>query len=353
VAGPRATCDVAVVGAGIVGLAAAHELRRRGADVRVFEAARPGAGQSAGTTRIFRHSHLAPEMVRLAAESRPLWDAWAAEFGRPLLGDEGVLVIGPEAAGHGRRLAAAGAPCRMLEPDEQAEVLPVYAPLGGSALLDERGGAIDVRAAVEALSASVADSLVHGRVFGIEEGSGAMAVESSEGVWLAGRVVICAGAEVGALVPALEVHVGCHVRATLAVRDAMRGRALTCLQDQSGEYGETVYGGPVPGRPEFVVGLSGPGNEVPGQPAERVPGRTERVDQLSARIGRWAERAMPGLDPEPVALRLCLSTILPEGRDNFRLWREGRVSGLVGDNLFKFAPLLGRMLAERGAKGSG
>ena len=55
---------------------------------------------------------------------------------------------------------------------------------------------------------------------------------------------------------------------------------------------------------------------------------------------------MPGLDPEPVALRLCMTTVLPEGPDNFRIWREGAVTGLVGDNLFKFAPVVGRMLAE-------
>jgi len=336
---------VAVVGAGIVGLATAHELRERGVGVCLFESARPGAGQSAGTTRIFRHSHRQPEVVGLAAESRGLWDAWEKRFETSLLGDEGALVTGPDVRAHEQRLSVAGVPCRMLTEEEQREVHPALDPPGGAALLDELGGAIDVRAAVDALSRSVSGSLVLGRVYRIDERGSGVFVDSSEGVWHAERVVVCAGAEVRELAPGLEFGGGCHVRATFAVRPHLRGRSLPCLQEQSGEYGETVYGGPVPSEENYVIGLSGPSNEIPAEPGQRVPGRNERVDELAGRISRWVRRAMPGLDPEPVGLRLCITTVLPEGPDNFRIWREGAVTGLVGDNLFKFAPLLGRMLA--------
>ena len=112
-----------------------------------------------------------------------------------------------------------------------------------------------------------------------------MAVESSEGVWHARRVVVCAGAEVGELVPGLELAAAVTCVATSRCARPLHGSTLACLQEQSREYGETVYGGPVPGEDRYVVGLSGPGNEIPAEPAG-VPGRTEQVDELAERISR-------------------------------------------------------------------
>jgi hypothetical protein len=38
-------------------------------------------------------------------------------------------------------------------------------------------------------------------------------------------------------------------------------------------------------------------------------------------------------------------TDLPDSPDRFEVWSSGSVLALAGDNLFKFAPWLGRMLA--------
>jgi hypothetical protein len=57
-----------VVGAGIVGLAAASALRRAGVAVRCFEQATPGHAESAGLTRIFRFASLRRDEQRA-------WDA--------------------------------------------------------------------------------------------------------------------------------------------------------------------------------------------------------------------------------------------------------------------------------------
>ena len=112
-------------------------------------------------------------------------------------------------------------------------------------------------------SRSVADSLVLGRVYRIESAGRGWPLTAPRGSGAPERVVVCAGAEVRELAPGLQFGGGCHVRATFAVRRHLHGSTLACLQEQSREYGETVYGGPVPGEERYVVGLSGPGNEIP------------------------------------------------------------------------------------------
>src|SRR3954454_9859179 len=93
----QSRADVAVVGAGIVGLAAADALARAGVDVRCFDAAEPGSGQSAGYTRVFRHVHDRADLVDLATRARRRWDDWGELAARPLIGAERVLFASPEA----------------------------------------------------------------------------------------------------------------------------------------------------------------------------------------------------------------------------------------------------------------
>ena len=336
----RDRTDVAVVGAGIVGLSTAYALSERGLDFRVFEAARPGAGQSAGRTRIFRHGHMRAELVTLAADSREVWEEWERRLGVQLLGREGVIVTGPPARERERLLGEAGIPCRSLTPAEQEEALPIFSAPEGAALLDELGGSTDVRASIAALAGAVDERLVLAQVFRISA-EGRPVLETSEGMWEAERVIVCAGAGVRELTDGLgldiPVSVGCHARGRFRVRGPNPGLTLPSLQDLSGVHGETVYAGPVPGEGTYVVGLSGPDNEVPAGDGG--------VGQLVARIAAYVDRALPGLEPEPIDVRLCLTTMLPEGGDTFRIWRAGPVVVLTGDNLFKFGPVLGRLLA--------
>jgi len=70
------------------------------------------------------------------------------------------------------------------------------------------------------------------------------------------------------------------------------------------------------------------------------------VEEALERLRAYAARGMPGLDPEPVSARLCKTSILPWGADAFAVWRTGTVDVLAGANLFKFAPLIGELLAD-------
>jgi sarcosine oxidase len=333
----RRTAEVAVVGAGITGLATAYELVHRGVDVRVFEAAHPGAGQSAGRTRIFRHAHRRVELVERAVESRALWERWEEELGSQLLGREGMLLTGPTAPEVAGLLKQAGTPGRLLDEREQAQTLPILAPPDGPALLDELAGSTDVSATIQLLANALGTRLVLAEVLTVDPGEPAV-VETSEGIWEAGRAVLCTGAGIGTLAPGLGIPVAlsCHARVTFRARDAGLAGRLAALQEQSGVYGETVYAAAFPREPLYAVGLAGEGAEV-------ALGSSTRP--LVDRIVAYVRAALPGLDPEPVGVRLCVPTELPDSPDRFEVWSNGSVLALAGDNLFKFAPWLGRMLA--------
>jgi sarcosine oxidase len=325
--------EVAVVGAGITGLSVGYALRRRGVDFRVFEAGVPGSGQSAGRTRVFRHGHDDERLVALALRARVKWERLEEELGVRLLGRQGVLICGSNVAERAAAFEAAGVPGRLLDRDGQAAALPVLAPPEEEALLDELGGAIDVRSAIDGLAGALGDRLVTATVFSIRDAGGAE-LHTSEGIVLVERVIVCAGAQVapfanelGLDIP-LEIEV--HTRASFPVRAP--APLLACLQDRSNTHGEVVYAAPMPDGREYAIGL-GTEHEPP-------------VEEALGRLTAYVQRGMPGLDPEPASVRLCKTSILPWGADAFAAWRAGPVAVLAGANLFKFAPLLGELLAD-------
>jgi sarcosine oxidase len=327
--------EVAVVGGGICGLCVGHSLLRRGVDLRVFEAGVPGSGQSAGRTRVFRHGHDDARLVSLAVRARAEWERLEGELGARLLGQQGVLICGPNVADRAAAFEAAGVPARLLDRDGQVRALPVIAPPEYEPLLDELGGSIDVRAAVDGLAAALGDRLVTAEVFGLRPGSdGGAELQTSEGLCAADGIVICAGAQVQAVAHPLgldiPLEIELHTRASFRVREP--GESLACLQDRSNVHGETVYAAPMPDGREYAIGL-GTEHEPP-------------VDEALARLSAYVKRGMPGLDPEPASVRLCQTSILPWGADAFAVWQAGDIAVLAGANLFKFAPLLGELMAD-------
>jgi glycine/D-amino acid oxidase-like deaminating enzyme len=330
----RLSTEVAVVGAGIAGLSAAYALQRRSVEFVCFEAAAPGSGQSAGRTRVFRHGHDDERLVRLAVRARAEWERLEGELGARLLGREGVLICGPNVAERAAAFGTAGVPARVVGRAEQVEGLPVFEPPEDEALLDELGGSIDVRAAIDGLASSIGDRLVAARVFEVREQSSAVELRTSEGVWSAERAVLCPGAQLDELSAGLGLEIPLtielHTRAAFAVRKP--GALLACLQDRSNVHGEIVYAAPMPDGRHYAIGLGG---------EEEPP-----VDEALARLRAYVERAMPGLEPEPASVRLCQTSILPWSADAFAVWRTGSIDVLAGANLFKFGPLLGELLAD-------
>ena len=149
--------DIGVVGAGIIGLSAARALTRRGAAVTVYERGVPGNGQSGGDSRIFRHTHDDPRLIALARRSLERWREWERDCGQELVSRDGVVYLGPEAAGRQAALTAAGVSARLVDGAEVAAALPTLAAQADSSelMLDEDGGVIRTRTAIEMLRATV------------------------------------------------------------------------------------------------------------------------------------------------------------------------------------------------------
>jgi sarcosine oxidase len=325
------SADVAVVGAGIVGLAAADALARRGAEVVVLERGEPGAGQSAGSARGFRHLHATAEQIADAVAARRLWDAWSARAGEPLVGTEGALRLGGDPAADAARLRAAGVAAEVREHERF-----------GPVLWDPGGGAIRARRAIAFLR-------------------GGLTVRREEVRALAGirarHVVVCAGAGTERLWPGVAMRRVVHLRVTFdAPRGAARGVGapgaagaswgLPTWADRSGRFGARTYGvADGPGR--FALGLA----ELDAQPAPKdsraadVPPDTD-LAAVRARIHAYAAAAFPELGP-PVDEVVRLLTVLPgDDEDAHVLHTEPGLTVLAGHNLFKLAPLLGERIAD-------
>ncbi|MEX0835999.1 MAG: FAD-binding oxidoreductase, partial [Nitriliruptor sp.] len=309
--------DVAVIGAGIVGLATADALLERGAAVTVYERGVPGNGQSGGESRIFRHAHDDPRMVEMARRSRAIWREWEQRFGVELVSDDGVVALGPPVD---ERLpildAAGGIAARRIEADAIDGWLPVMSSVDASAMVDADGGAIRTTAAIRALVERVGDGLVADEVLTVRPTSrGTVEVRAGGVTAQHDHVVVCAGPGTSALARQVGLHppvdLQAHVRSTFAVRGDPPPR-LACLQDSSGAFGETgVYAAPTPGNRSYAVGLSetvevGEGGTVV-DPAS--------LAALDERARAYVRRALPGLDPDPVDVRHCWVTVLPWSDD--------------------------------------
>jgi sarcosine oxidase len=328
--------DVVVVGGGVVGLAVADALGRRGAEIACLEAGVPGAGQSAGRTRIFRHSHEDPALVRDAVEARALWADWEERAGRRLLGDEGALLYRDDPDADLERLKAAGVDARLVMGEEQRAALAPWAPREQPAIL-EPGGAIRARRTIATLAGWLGHRLVAGcAVLELREERDRVRVLASEGVWRAHAVVVCAGAQTTALAAAqgVDIPIGyaASTRATYVVRDG--AGALACMRDKA----------PPDGRSYYAAAVGSTGRYAVGSPAYDV-NETDAAAELD-RLRAYVERCLPGLDPEPEHVRTCISSHPAWGEEGHRTFERGRITFVAGGQLFKFAPLIAERLAR-------
>jgi sarcosine oxidase len=328
---PRPDVEVAVVGAGVMGLATARALARAGRDVVVCEQREVGhsGGSSHGGSRIVRLSYPEERWVRLAQEAYPLWRELEAAWGRALLDQPGTLDLGDWEPNRDA-LAACGVPFEVLDAAEIERRFPIRMDRGGSGLFQADGGIVYADLALQALlgSATGAGAQVRERtrVDSIDDEGETVSLDGLR----AGAVVVTAGAWAPTLV-------GVDATPTLETTSyfALDEPVPSVIDTSPGD--ELGYALAAPGS-GLKAGLHQSGRHVdPDRPGTPDP-------EIAERTAAWVERRFPAAG-ERVHLETCIYTTRPN--DEFVLERKGRIviGSACSGHGFKFAPVVGERLA--------
>jgi sarcosine oxidase len=268
------------------------------------------------------------------------------------VGDEGLVITGDETVtAWSEAMADAGASHRFLNIEEAAALVPIARPVGSVALFDPAGGPTRARRAIDCLLAVCAGSLYDEDVVAVDQKPSCCIVSTPAGIWECDEVILTAGVETGRLAQAVgigkETEIVHDSRFTYTIAEQYRDHSLACWFDQSGAYGPgfSSYGQRVGSTGFYAVGVGW--GVVEGLTADE-----ESAQHREKALGYMRE-AYPGLDPVPVDEIRCTSMAhgVREDGDGFLARRSGGVTALYGKNLFKFAPLLGQLLAQTALTG--
>jgi len=205
---PPEHCDLAVVGAGIVGLAVARELLRRrpGASLCVFEresaVAMHQTGRSSGTVHAGIYYEPGSLKARLCVEGARELRTYCLERAIALE-ESGKLIVAtdPSELPRLRELELQGNAngvegLRMLGPDDAREIEPHVRAL--AALHSPRTAVVDFSAVARSLASEVltagATVATSCRVSGVTVARGALRVQHARGQTIAAHAIFCAGA---------------------------------------------------------------------------------------------------------------------------------------------------------------
>ena len=314
--------DVIVVGLGSMGSQAIWRLARRGIRAIGFDRFAPPheLGSHHGGSRIIRTAYYeAPEYVPLARKSFELWRELETESGRPLLTMTGGLNIGPpespEFAGALRSAEEHGIDHEVLDTADMRRRFPQHLLADGELAMLELGAGYllpeaCIQAGLDRAVALGAEIHVDAPVSAIEEDGDRITVQAGGRRWTARRVIAASGAWNSTLdVPGLELQLQV-VRQSQAWFRAVRpdqhhpSRAPVFVRNVGhGDVPGTdfAYGFPSLDGETVKVGVAADLGVIDLTSSDRTP---QRADWTA--VSEFVRRTMPGLDPEPVRVAICL-----------------------------------------------
>jgi sarcosine oxidase len=356
------SCEVAIIGLGLMGSAALHSLMRRGCNVLGFDPLSVGEarGSSHGSCRIFRRFNFESEAyTALSDRAYAGWLALESESGRSILKPCPVLEAGPPGCQlvASSRAAAVAAGIVASGPHKGREVNAVFPafnlPDDWDVVVQESGGILMAEEAMRALRAGGADSIIQAAARMHPEPAG-IRIVTARGEVMASQVIVAAGPWVAGLVPELKRHLTITRQAVGWFRPA---------RPDTARYGDfpifilEAARGIVYGFPDF----EGRGVKA----AQHDHGRTVGADEWSPPASDaelelvWATLAelIPGAAGPIVDRDVCLYTNAAKADVGFdegnefiidRLPRDPRiiVASPCSGHGAKFATAIGAMLAD-------
>jgi sarcosine oxidase len=335
--------DVVIVGAGVMGAAAARALARAGREVLVLEQFEVGhrRGSSHGASRVFRLSYEDPMYVRMAQESLPLWRDLEGESGRTILTITGGVDIGSGAMANAAALEACGAALERMDGRAATERFPVFSfPPEVPALFQPDAGIVHadvaIRAFIESARAGGAEVRTATRATRLTTEGDAVVIETDTDSVRAQIAVVTAGAWARPLLATAGIDPPVvPTRETAAYFGLDEPWPPVLVQWEAAPY----------------YALANPGKGI--KAAQHHAGPVTDPDdegvvseEAVVRLSAWIKERFHGAEPEPQSAETCLYTNTDDER--FILERHGPV--VVGSPCsghgFKFAPLIGQRLAD-------
>ncbi|NBQ30821.1 MAG: N-methyl-L-tryptophan oxidase [Proteobacteria bacterium] len=358
------TFDVVVLGLGVMGASAVHQLAGRGVRVLGLDANQRGhvLGSSHGRSRIIREAYYeAAEYVPLVQRAFIQWRELEEETGLDLLLMTGCLNIGrPGTQVVDGVIASArrhGLPSEVLPSDAMRSRFPAFAlPESHVGVYQPTAGVLNADACVGALvDASVARgaTIRHGELVNNWEPDGdGVIVRTPSGTIRAQKLVITAGpwsasvlADLGLPLQAVRQYV-VHFEPQAPERFSPPGFPAFIWDVAEGE----VYGIPYLPGSGFKVGGHDPGEPCTPETARRTV-TAEEIENVRSIF----ERCLPGCATTMSMAATCLYTVTPDR--HFIIDRHPEhpqvsyAAGFSGHG-FKFGPTIGEVLADLAIEGS-
>lgn len=353
----RTGFDVIVVGAGVMGCAAARALAKSGQSVLLLERAEIGhrRGSSHGRARIIRMAYPDAAYVELCKSAYPAWRALENESGEALLQVTGGLdiALSPDSSLHALAVALGEShvPFELLDHAAMAARFPQFVlPPEAVGIFQRDAGVLHADRCVAALAASARAHRVelheNESVRQIKVDGASVSVATGLREYRADRLVLAAGAHMRSIVQTLGIDL-----------------PLTVSKEQVAYFQPVETEAFAPERfPIFILHL-GNGCLGSGFPLIRdhgvkimIEAKAEAgladftVDALRLqRLNAFVRPLLPQLGPVATQAEACHYTLTPDSDfiiDSHPRHRRIVIVSPCSGHGFKFAPLLGQAIAD-------